>query len=826
MRITRREFLKSSALTAAATLAPPSATKAAFANGGEAQSHRLLDGWEYYRGALGGIWDAWRSDSGNEISWHRVQLPHCFNSRDAVDPDEPYYEGPGWYRNKLKIANPFLDGRTLLHFEGAGQKSEIFVYLERIGQHVGGYDEFVVDITEAAARVLKNASTTGELPVAVMCDNSRDLEMIPSSLNDFDRFGGLYRYVNLVYLPAISLERVHIDAVVQPSQPAKVSLKARLYNPGLVNDEVAILVRIFDPKGSIIHTVSQRIGAWEGERELSTFLVEAPNLWSPSRPALYRCEVTLTSRRGAITTTEPFGLRYFEFMTHGPFKLNGERLLLRGTQREEDHAGFGAAMPEELVTAELMLIKEMGANFIGLGHHQQSRAVLRLCDELGLIVMEEIPWSRGGLGEEHYRQQVRQTLRAQIDQHYNHPSIIIWGLGNENDWPGDFPEFRKTEIRDFVKELNEEAHTLDPSRKTLIRRCDFAKDVVDVYSPSLWAGWYHGRYTDYRARSEEEMNKVDHFLHLEWGADSHVGRHSEAIGHPSSVNLGDPRLGQDRLESVSAGSLGPAFRDGDWSETYACNLFDWHLKEQEEMPWLTGTAQWIFKDFSTPLRPDNPIPFVNQKGLAERDLTLKEGYYVFQSYWASEPMVHIYGHSWPVRWGSLDEEKLVKVYSNCETVELFVNGSSCGTKRRYSQDFPAAGLRWLVKFRAGENRLRAVGKKNGTQQIDQRDFEYRTEIWKDPARLEIREASRHANEVTVEVLVLDVNRVLCLDARNRVRFGITGDGVLVDNLGTSRGSRFLEVSNGRAQITLLTNGGKSMVSARSKTLPTAFFGVE
>src|ERR1700676_5454629 len=418
MRITRREFLKSTALTAAATLAPPLATKAAFADGGEAQSHRLLTGWEYYRGTLGGIWDAWRSDSGNEISWHRVQLPHCFNSRDAVDPDELYYEGPGWYRNKLKIANPFLDGRTLLHFEGAGQKSEVFVYLERIGQHVGGYDEFAVDVTEASARILKDPSTKGALPVAVMCDNSRDLEMIPSSLNDFDRFGGLYRYVNLVYLPAISLERVHIDAVVQPSQPAKVSVKGRLYNPGLLNDEVDILVRIFDPKGSIIHTVSQQVGAWEGERELSTFVVETPDLWSPLRPALHRCEVTLTSRRGAVTTTEPFGLRYFEFMTHGPFKLNGERLLLRGTQREEDHAGFGAAMPEELVRAELLLIKEMGANFIGLGHHQQSRAVLELCDELGLLVLEEIPWSRGGLGEEHYRQQVRQTLRALIDQHY------------------------------------------------------------------------------------------------------------------------------------------------------------------------------------------------------------------------------------------------------------------------------------------------------------------------------------------------------------------------------------------------------------------------
>ena len=97
---------------------------------------------------------------------------------------------------------------------------------------------------------------------------------------------------------------------------------------------------------------------------------------------------------------------------------------------------------------------------------------------------------------------------------------------------------------------------------------------------------------------------------------------------------------------------------------------------------LTGTAQWVFKDFATPLRPDNPVPRVNQKGLVERDFTLKEGYFVFQSYWAEKPMLHIYGHSWSVRWGERDEAKLVKVYSNCPEVELFVNGESAGGKQR------------------------------------------------------------------------------------------------------------------------------------------------
>src|SRR5262249_39791193 len=153
---------------------------------------------------------------------------------------------------------------------------------------------------------------------------------------------------------------------------------------------------------------------------------------------------------------------------------------------------------------ELRLIKEMGANFIRLGHYQQSRLVLDLCDELGILVWEEIPWSRGGLGGERYQQQAKNMLRAMIDQHFNHPAVIIWGLGNENDWPGDFPDYEKDKIANFVKQLHEEAHRLDSDRKTGLRRCDFAKDIPDIYSPSLWAGWYSGRYTDYQRQARQE----------------------------------------------------------------------------------------------------------------------------------------------------------------------------------------------------------------------------------------------------------------------------------------------------------------------------------
>ena len=242
------------------------------------------------------------------------------------------------------------------------------------------------------------------------------------------------------------------------------------------------------------------------------------------------------------------------------------------------------------------------------------------------------------------------------------------------------------------------------------------------------------------------------------------------------------------------------------------------------MDWLTGAAQWIFKDFATTLRPGNPVPRVNQKGLVERDLTLKEGYFVFQSYWTEKPMIHIYGHSWPVRWGEKNEAKLVKVYSNCPTAELFVNGKSMGVKERNSQDFPAAGLRWLVQFNDGANHVSAVGSKDGVVVNDEVKFRYQTQKWEKPAKLILEEIGRSGETVTVQVRAQDLNGIPCLDARNVVRFGLTGDGRLVDNLGTSTTARKLELYNGRAVISLLRKG-EIVASVSSDGLPTAFLRI-
>jgi len=805
------------------------------------ESKRLIDGWEFIRQDLGGVWEAVRPvpKGGPESvpSWQAVRLPHCVNARDGVDPDGNYYQGPAWYRTRLALRQPYPGGRVLLRFEGAGQATEVYVYTTKVSSHVGGYDEWAVDITDAVAACQRDTSCVrrfgGKIPVEVRTDNSRDLERIPSAMSDFSVYGGLYRYVSLVYVPPVSFAGVFADARVQGRDGVRegvVGVQALLYRP--TGERVAGFSLVLkDAEGKVVSEAAGP-GVVRGDTVLAgTLTVKAPRLWSPDKPVLYKLFVTVNGR---CTDSTDIGFRTYAFLDHGPFLLNGARLLIRGTSRHEDAAGEGAAMTEEEMRREMVLMKEMGVNFVRLAHYQQSRIILHLCDSLGILVWEEIPWCRGGLGGDRYKEQARRMIRHMISQHYNHPAVILWGLGNENDWPGDFPGFDTAAIRGFMKELNGIAHLLDPGRKTAIRRCDFCKDIPDVYSPSIWAGWYRGIYTEYAASTEEEFKKVPHFIHMEWGGDSHARRHSE---NPDQALLA-VRSGQGTDERAGDASLyGGAARvskDGDWSETYICNLFDWTLKEQQKMPWLTGTAQWVFKDFSTPLRPENPVPFVNQKGVVERDGVPKEGYYVFQSYWAPALMAHIYGHSWPVRWGRSGETRMVKVYSNAAEAELFLNGVSMGLRHRDPADFPAAGLRWPVKFRPDSNHLVVVARRGAEVVRDSLFFLYQTEKWGKPAQILLDFVEYQGDTLLCKARVVDSRGVLCLDAANWIHWGLAGDGRLLDDLGTSTGSRVVQAFNGVSMIRVVMPGGSmkngrlgggaawAVASASSEGLPTGF----
>jgi beta-galactosidase len=165
------------------------------------------------------------------------------------------------------------------------------------------------------------------------------------------------------------------------------------------------------------------------------------------------------------------------------------------------------------------------------------------------------------------------------------------------------------------------------------------------------------------------------------------------------------------------------------------------------------------------------------------------------------------------------------VYSNCDEAELFINGKSVGVKKRNSQDFPAAGLRWEIPMYKGDYNVKVVARKGKEKLEDRINFTYQSEKWSKPAKVAIEKLSEENGVATIQVKLLDNKEVQCMDAINWVRFGLTGDGKLIDNQGTSTGSRYVQMYNGTAIIKVNANSGKSVVSAKVDSVGTSFINL-
>jgi beta-galactosidase len=242
----------------------------------------------------------------------------------------------------------------------------------------------------------------------------------------------------------------------------------------------------------------------------------------------------------------------------------------------------------------------------------------------------------------------------------------------------------------------------------------------------------------------------------------------------------------------------------------------------ERQPWLAGTAQWIFRDFPTPLRPENPIPYVNQKGLFTRDGKPKDAYYVYRAYWTTSPkFVYIVSHTWSERSGPSGKPINVRVYSNCSSVELSVNGKSQGAKPRVTGDFPSQGLRWDVNLTEGRNSVVAVcagadgaaspgeearvggGAPAGARVArvrDSLDFNYTTAVSGRPSRIALGAKQLPNGHLLIEARLLDGNGRQSLGAADRLYFNSQGAGRLMVDLGTPTGSSVIQAANGYAAI--------------------------
>ncbi|MGB5384921.1 MAG: glycoside hydrolase family 2 TIM barrel-domain containing protein [Lutimonas sp.] len=768
----------------------------------------INEGWEYAEN------DLKKLNATDNLTWESIDLPHTWNAEDVVDQQPGYRRSASWYKKTITFDEISPEHLYQIYFESANIVSEIYVNGQFAGKHIGGYVGFKIDLSKFIAK--------GENTILVRVDNGYHPEIIPSQQSDFFIYGGITRDVYLITEPLQHLGKIKINTPSVSKSRGLLNINAQIEN--LNSKDLKLQGILYDPNGK---KVSQKTISVSGASPVINFKpIPSPMLWDTETPHLYKVTMLLTENGKLIDKKEEkFGFRWFEFKDHGPFFLNGKRLIVRGTHRHEEHAGTGAAMSNAEHFADLRSIKSMGANFVRLAHYPQDPEVYKACDELGLLVWDELPWCRGGVGNEPWKENTKRLLIEMIEQNYNHPSIIIWSLGNEMYWLPEFENGDKPElINPFLTELNEIAHRLDPYRKTAVRKYYEGADIVDVFSPSIWSGWYSGSYKSYRKAIDTYKKEYKHFIHAEYGGSSHVGRHSEnpVTGEGVIKSEGwEEEIVQTQVDNVA--------KIGDWSENYIVDLFDWHLRISESDPDFVGNIQWAFKDFGTPLRPENDIPYMNQKGLTDRNGNPKDAYYVFKSYWSNEPFVYIESHTWTDRQGPEDVKRNISVFSNCEEVEFFLNGKSLGTKQKDIQHFPASGLNWDVLFKKGQNTLIAIGKdKSGREFKDEIEVNYRYQKNEPAKNLTLSYLMLSNGNFLVTAEAIDKNGLRCLNYEKKVYFQCLSGGETIKNQGTPTGSETISMANGKASIEVKPNenGNKIVMSVLNQDFKGTYLEID
>ena len=721
----------------------------------------------------------------SQNNWEQINLPHSWNALDATDVAPGYRRSASWYKKDLNISNIVSGQFYQLYFEGVNIESEVYVNGKKVGEHTGGYIGFSVDITDVIS--------AGNNEVLVRADNTYNPEVIPSQKSDFFIFGGITRDVWLETLPAQHFSNLKITTPNVSNTSADLNATVAVINS---DADTKVKAALIDAEGKEIK--SSEFNVVNNSAEINFKEIKNLKLWDTDNPNLYTLNIQLLNNNEVNDEfSEKVGFRWFEFKDYGAFYLNGKRLLLRGTHRHEEHAGVGAAMSNEQHRADMELIKDMGTNFVRLAHYPQDPEVYKACDELGLLVWDELPWCRGGLGNDAWKLNTKKMLKEIIEQNYNHPSVILWSLGNEIYWLPDFEDGDNREnINLYLKELNDYAHELDPTRKTAIRKYYEGADIVDVFSPSIWSGWYSGSYKSYQKAMDQYKAEYPHFLHAEYGGSSHLGRHTE------NPITGEGKIQSDGWEeAIVQTDVANIAQIGDWSENYIVDLFDWHLRISENDSTFVGNVQWAFKDFGTPLRPENAIPYMNQKGLVDRAGNPKDAFYVFKSYWSNDPFTYIESHTWTERQGPKGQTRDVSVYSNCPEVELFLNGKSLGVKQRNTKSFPAAGLNWTLNFKAGKNKLVSVGKtKDGKEVKDELSINYRFKKNEKATGLKLTYKVLDTGNYLITAIAVDKKGLRCLDYENRVYFQALNGGEAIISQGTPTGSEVIEMANGKASI--------------------------
>ena len=571
----------------------------------------------------------------------QVNLPHTWNAVDGNDGNGSYLRTTGVYtRTFTAPKQPREGGRTYVEVLAAALNSTVKVNGQVATTHEGGFSIFRADVTDLCHE--------GENELTIEVSNEDTPSMYPSSA-DFTFYGGLYRGVNLISVPDAHFDLDYyggpgmmVTPVPTEDGGANFTIKSFVTNPA---DDLTVMYSIEDCFGREVASAVRG----SADTEVTIYVPDA-QLWSMDEPNLYTVVATLQRNNEEVDEIAAnVGVRSFKVTPDEGFSINGVPTPLRGVSRHQDRVFEGNALTAEEHYDDAMLIKELGANTIRLAHYQHSQDFYDACDEIGFAVWAEIPFISVFKKGEGAHTHVMEEMKELIIQNYNHPSIMFWGISNEILIGGI-----SQELVDTHHDLEKLCKELDPTRLTTIAHVSHTPvdgpmhHITDLESYNHYFGWYGGK-------MEQNGPWLDKF-------------HAD---HPD-ICIGVSEYGCEGI--INWHSNTPQCKD--YSEEYQA-LYHEHMAQVfEDRPWVWASHVWNMFDFGCAARHEGGVSGRNNKGLITMDRkTKKDSYFVYQAYWTQTPMVHIAGRRHAQRAGETTE---IKVYSNQDTVVLYVNGKEVG----------------------------------------------------------------------------------------------------------------------------------------------------
>ena len=764
--LSRRDLLRSGLALSASTLVAgslgrahallagyPGAASAEAMSAVAPREHLLFDfGWKFFQGhacdplrdlgfgkgqgdfAKTGEFEFAR-EKFDDSKWRPLNLPHdwAVELPFVRDPElESHGYKPlgrrypetsvGWYRRTFDIPKEDEGRRVWIEFDGAFRSALVFLNGAFMGRNDNGYAPFRFDVTDFLNYGGKNF-------LVVRMD---------ASFGDgwFYEGAGIYRHVWLTKTDALHLG--HWDSYVRTAvkgTAATLSLGTVVENQGAQAESCRVRWQILDAAGKQVATAESTPQSITADGS-ATFTASAnlmnPALWSPETPTMYSAVVTVESG-GKTRDAERirFGVRDIKWDADKGFFLNGKPVKLKGTCNHHDHAGVGAALPDRMQWYRVGVLKDMGGNAVRTSHNMPTPEWVEACDRLGMMMMCEtrlMSSNAEGMAQ----------LELMVKRYRNSPAVILWSMGNE-EWVLQSTAQGPRVIADMVAR----SHELDPTRL-----CTSAVNgSFDTHFPDALdvMGF------NYNLNAPDAWHKA----------------------HPNK-----PCVGSETASTISTRGIYSTDKLRNWLSAYDLNHTEWSELAEEwwkfyaAREWLAGGFAWTGFDYRGEPTPYGWPSINSQFGIVDMCGFPKDNFYYYKSWWGAEPVLHLFPH-WD--WAGREGEPIsVWVHSNLDSVELFVNGKSQGSKNVQ----PLTHLEWSVKYEPGV--LEARGTKGGKVVLTEK--RETTTGKPESIRLTADRTEIHADGEDVSVLtveVLDKDGRAIPTAGNLISFKVTGEGELI-----------------------------------------------